>query len=395
MDKACQRVAERLRRLEVQLAQRRRAGCPAIDHACNCAVPGLLSSADARTPSRFLCDRSLEPLAWLISVIALWLGEPYVNSAHHRARVRRSVVETSLLSTGRNMVAQIVGAHGIAQQQKGRNQLIDAWLPALLDGLERSAGQVVPAPSFQLAFYGDLFLPADSGPRTKGRLEDRLEDVDASELDFLDEAADEAIAGAPAEAMRPADKGAPRVPALMQPIMRKLARRFDGKSALLFVHALRQVRLYVLDDALASQVRDRVRAGIADDCRVLIGHSLGSVAAFEVLALDPELPVQTLVTLGSPLGIRTVHSRLRGSPGPAGRRSSRAGSISTTRATLWPARASSIRCGQSSRIAPSLTRASRTRWSATWPSGLRAMRCCPGLPDAWRPTLSTSGAGAS
>jgi hypothetical protein len=40
-------------------------------------------------------------------------------------------------------MAQVVGIHGMAQQQKGRNQLIDKWLPALRDGLERSAGEDV------------------------------------------------------------------------------------------------------------------------------------------------------------------------------------------------------------------------------------------------------------
>jgi pimeloyl-ACP methyl ester carboxylesterase len=39
---------------------------------------------------------------------------------------------------------------------------------------------------------------------------------------------------------------------------------------------------------------------------VLIGHSLGSVVAYEALCAHPEWAVHTFVTLGSPLGIRNL-----------------------------------------------------------------------------------------
>lgn len=40
--------------------------------------------------------------------------------------------------------------------------------------------------------------------------------------------------------------------------------------------------------------------------RVLIAHSLGSVVAYETLWANPELDVELLITLGSPLGMRNV-----------------------------------------------------------------------------------------
>jgi len=42
---------------------------------------------------------------------------------------------------------------------------------------------------------------------------------------------------------------------------------------------------------------------ITDQTRVLVGHSLGTVVAYEALCAHPEWPVRTFVSLGSPLGI--------------------------------------------------------------------------------------------
>jgi hypothetical protein len=54
---------------------------------------------------------------------------------------------------------------------------------------------------------------------------------------------------------------------------------------------------------------------LGDDTRVMIGHSLGSVVAYECLCAHPEWPVTTLVTLGAPLGIANlIFDRLRPPP---------------------------------------------------------------------------------
>ncbi len=52
-------------------------------------------------------------------------------------------------------------------------------------------------------------------------------------------------------------------------------------------------------DALADVIRRR-------QPQVLIAHSLGSVVAYETMWANPELDVDLLITLGSPLGMRNV-----------------------------------------------------------------------------------------
>jgi hypothetical protein len=209
--------------------------------------------------------------------------------------------------------------HGTAQEQLGRNALLRAWEPALRDGLEIAFGSEFPRPRFRLAFYGDLFLsaadegtPVNAAPTRPGLAETL---VAAEEVDFLESAADEVTEGQP-------DLGEPMgftpVPTPLVPVLRTMARHFDVRTIMPFFPILRQVRLYQQDDTLAGQIRDRVLATIGDGCAVLIGHSMGTMVAFETLTLNPDLHVDTLITYGAPLSMRTVAAGLRGPAAPNG-----------------------------------------------------------------------------
>jgi pimeloyl-ACP methyl ester carboxylesterase len=86
-----------------------------------------------------------------------------------------------------------------------------------------------------------------------------------------------------------------------------------GESA--FVGDLKQVSTYFKDEKMRTAIQEMVAGAIAEDTRVIVGHSLGSVVAYEVLFADPHQQVRALVTLGSPLGLRNVvFDRLRPAP---------------------------------------------------------------------------------
>lgn len=222
-------------------------------------------------------------------------------------------------------MAQVVGVHGIAQEQLGRHQLLASWQAALADGIEVALdARNPPIPSFDIAYYGNLFLSAAAGgaPMTKAATLTSPDIVSDDELDFLDAA----LAEIPGDEDAVPAKGLSGVPAPLRPLLRRLASRYDLKVLLVLVAALRQVRVYLDDDDLAAGIRSRVLAAIGDGCDVLIGHSLGSVVAFETLALNPEVRVGALITAGSPLSMKTVATRLRATdqyppgrplPGPA------------------------------------------------------------------------------
>jgi hypothetical protein len=74
---------------------------------------------------------------------------------------------------------------------------------------------------------------------------------------------------------------------------------------------LRLVRRYFAEPDRRAAVLDRLARKITPDTRILIGHSFGSVIAYEALRAHPEWPVRMLITLGSPLGIQAlITSRL-------------------------------------------------------------------------------------
>ncbi len=236
-------------------------------------------------------------------------------------------------------MAQIVLIHGIGQQASTVEEQEAAWLPSLVKGVLASghpnaaaaAARMAAAtghdcPSLaRMAFYGDLFLPTDTqGEEAPASPEaEALAEVLAAAL--LAHAAvsdDPRLAAEAANAVRQADPDYGGVQGLGART-RGVAAVLDGNAwltARIFGTLqkawpdLLQVTRYLTEDDLRAAAQARVTALLCEDTKVIIGHSLGSVVAWEVCqALDQPLPV--LVTLGSPLGLdNVVYPRLRPQP---------------------------------------------------------------------------------
>ena len=212
-------------------------------------------------------------------------------------------------------MARIVGVHGIGQQHQGEHSLYQVWYPALLDGLTR-AGAANSEVSLRCAFYGDVFRR----PGQQLAVGDPWytpDDVDAGlEADLLlawwagAAQVDPGVAPVDAEVMA-------RTPRSVQVALLALsnARFFAGLAERALIFDLKQVRRYLQDTQVRGTAIGRVAGAVDGDTRVLVGHSLGSVVAYEALCAHPDWPVHTLVTLGSPLGIRhLIFDRLHPPP---------------------------------------------------------------------------------
>lgn len=211
-------------------------------------------------------------------------------------------------------MALIVGVHGIAQQQLGRNLLVDPWSRALADGIERASRPPVPPPPLDIAYYGDVFLPPAGSGKAAGNAERVLAELTDDECADLEDAARDVLT--PDEIATAEDeqtKAYTRTPIPLQAFLRALDRRFGASAGVLYLGELRQVRRYLTDPALKAEVDARIDAAVLPECRILVGHSLGSVVAREYVRRHPEHRLDLMVTLGSPLGLRMIRSRL---PGP-------------------------------------------------------------------------------
>jgi hypothetical protein len=246
-------------------------------------------------------------------------------------------------------VAEVVFVHGIGQEQAGPATLDQRWRTALADGVWKAGhadlasrlrrpAELPGAVSTGMAFYADLFDPpgqqggaADlSGLDAAGRqaveglagvLLDRAAVAAGTEADrqtALDERA--WLDGSVGEVQGVGNMARSAVAALTRlrwfaPFGVAVARRF-------VVRSLVQVVRYLSEPDLREQVQQRVTDAMGDGragreaTRVLVGHSLGSVVAFEAAARSGSTAgIPLLLTLGSPLGIRTVvYDRLQPQP---------------------------------------------------------------------------------
>ncbi len=90
-----------------------------------------------------------------------------------------------------------------------------------------------------------------------------------------------------------------------------------GLNSLALVNrTLRQVTRYLTEPAIRAHAVGQVLEHITASTRVVIGHSLGSVVAYEALSTLPPTPrLPLLITLGSPLGLSAINRRLGQPPG--------------------------------------------------------------------------------
>ena len=232
-------------------------------------------------------------------------------------------------------MADIVLVHGIAQEQRSAANLETEWLPSLAGGLEnaghtmladrlcREADSRPNAITIRVAFYGMQFLTPDQQGLSVERL-NAEEQVIADEL-ALD------LLGNAVHSPNPKDAGEARraVTALgrddAQGRIRGTARRAiaaldripwftrGGLAGLALVdRTLTQVTRYLAEPAIRAYAMSQVSRHLNSSTRAIIGHSLGSVVAYETLrtrAIAPPLPL--LITLGSPLGLSAINRRLQ------------------------------------------------------------------------------------
>ena len=237
-------------------------------------------------------------------------------------------------------MAHIVLVHGIAQELRSAADLEAEWLPSLAGGLEnaghcaladrlhREAGAPAGAVTVRMAFYGNRFrVPDQQGVQPEELNADEELVAEEFALDLLRNATRSAHPRDAAEAQR-AVATLTRDPGDAQAAPRRLAGRAvaaldripwftrGGLAGLALVsRTLAQVTRYLTDSTIRDHAIGQLTARLTPDTRAVVGHSLGSVVAYEALrARRAEEGLPLLITLGSPLGLSAINRRLRQPP---------------------------------------------------------------------------------
>ena len=214
-------------------------------------------------------------------------------------------------------MTRVVCVHGVGQQRETASTLHLVWAPALCGGVQLAGGGLAEC-EVRCAAYGDLFRPRGR-PLAVGDPLIRAEDLDEFEQALLAQWWIEA-ARSDLGVIDPDARTLARAPRGVQAALWALSgsRFFTAVGERALLGDLRQVRDYLRKPEVRQEARQRVAKAVEDDTRVLVGHSLGSVVAYEALCANPDWPVRVLVTLGSPLGIANLmFDRLEPPPRPA------------------------------------------------------------------------------
>lgn len=202
-------------------------------------------------------------------------------------------------------MARILFVHGMSREISEstlnfttKNGLVSDWRKCLIKQLEDHAPRVLPLAEddFDVAFWAELYQPP-STEASKGLIE------------AWDTAATSPLRAAVRwldRRSRFTDQGKPlTIPARMG---------FGFVYQTVFYMANEPSRLH-RDSAgrgVYEQVQEIFKAGLESGPKVVIAHSLGTVIAYEGLCALGKHSVDTLVTIGSPLGARRlIYDKLR------------------------------------------------------------------------------------
>jgi len=213
---------------------------------------------------------------------------------------------------------KLVMIHGRAQGAKDPVALKKEWMDALGDGLLRADAKLPPGTIVEFPYYGDeldrliqeVATPLGSDALAKGTESD-------AEKGFRGELIEELAANAGmtraeidrAYAGEPREKG-PLNWEWVQAILRA-ADRVPGLGSRVLDTFTRDVYVYLTYPGVRARIDQIVLDALGDAPCVLLTHSLGSIIAYHILMKRPGVPeVPRFVTVGSPLGLRSVQHHL-------------------------------------------------------------------------------------
>jgi hypothetical protein len=211
-------------------------------------------------------------------------------------------------------MVDIVAIHGINMDSSRRSSMQEMWRTAMVEGLLNVRSSQAGTLTVECAFYSHEYNdgkaaglePDYSAHDLQPGLESELVMAIGTALDGEDAAAGQADSKV-------------YLPGVLQRALVSIQRSdlFGGVDSLL-ISFVKQVSRYLSEPGFRALVHQEVSLAMAQAPRLVIGHSLGSVIAYDWLRSHDLDRWPALLTLGSPLGLEAIRRRVAGRDGLAG-----------------------------------------------------------------------------
>ena len=217
---------------------------------------------------------------------------------------------------------RVLFIHGRAQGGKDPVKLKEEWVETLREGFA-AAGRPWPAyVGFDFSYYGDTLdaivdganLPDPSDVVAKGP--GQQPDFELFMQEVLGEyvGSHEWLSESAIESELPVDnvgeKGVENW-GWVQAIARTIDKHWTGAADFTIERFLKDVHLYVNRRNVARQINQIIFDTLTNEPTVVVGHSLGSVVSYNVIKeKSGTLNAVKHITVGSPLGIKSISSKL-------------------------------------------------------------------------------------
>lgn len=213
---------------------------------------------------------------------------------------------------------RIVFLHGRAQEGRDPNQLQQTWEAALARGLKKAGKPPLNGVKIEFPYYGDrlkVLVDQANSPLITSILLRGSDQVEPGHEALRAAMLAEMAAGKkiPDSSIQKNFKGKVTERGIenwkwVQAILRTL----DGTpaGARLVDLVTRDVSVYLTYGGLRSQVNRWVSDQIPAGASVFVLHSLGTIVGYNVLKERADVQVPLLVTVGSPLGMKSVQDYL-------------------------------------------------------------------------------------
>lgn len=222
------------------------------------------------------------------------------------------------------MTRQLVFVHGRAQQGLNPDDSKAEWLDAFRAGLAKNGLELpIPETAVRFPYYGDALFDLVQG-RTGADVAEvvvRGDSQDAEQEAFLLEVFDEVRRAKGIDEADLAQVAAEEVITKgplnwewTQAVLTFIDRRVPGGSGLTLALVTNDVYQYLVAQSIKGEIDEGVSAALSRDVEsVVVGHSLGTVVAYNVLRERGEQEgwtVPLFVTLGSPLGVSRIRREI-------------------------------------------------------------------------------------